>query len=311
MNSELLKQSGNPDLSGLTTNYKEWLETLGFAPSTVYDFPRFVTQFLQWLEQEKNIKHIKQLTQKHLTDYFHYIEHRPHRRIKNQTLSTSHLNRNFLAIDKFLECLHQMGNTSAPLPPKYVLEHTRKKPLQVLTQEEIKQLYRAIPHTFTEFTLAIREARQMNLKLMLNLCYGCGLRRSEALNLKIKDVKLDTKIIHVRQGKNYKDRYVPMPPTIAKSIEHYIFIHRRHFNTKRPNYLYPFKSQALTKALQFLVEQTTNPTLKAKKPTLHTLRHSIATHLLQQGMTIESISQFLGHSSLESTQIYTHLATGN
>jgi len=252
---------------------------------------------------------INRITTQTVFDYYRYLEQKRGERTK-QTLSSSHLNRNFLAIDKLLEFLQQMGVSTAPNPTKYLLESHRIKPLQVLTTEEIQTLYKAVPLTFSEYTFAVRETRQMTAKLMLDLCYGCGLRRSEATNLKIKDVDFDKKILHVRQGKNYKDRLIPMSKKVAENIQTYLYQYRRNI-TKRPEYLYPFGSNAIAQALHFLVAQTGNETLKAKKPSLHTLRHSIATHLLQNGMDIERIAQFLGHSTLESTQIYTHILNEN
>jgi len=288
----------------IITAYKEWLQTLGFATSTVYDYPLFIKHFFTYLTQN-NIHQIRFITTKIVVDYFTYLEQKTGERTK-QTFSTSHLNRNFLAIDKLLEFLHQMGATNTPPPIKYSLQNSRKKPLQILTKNEVEELYKTVPLTFNEFTFAKREARQMALKLVLDLCYGCGLRKTEALNLKSVDVLFNKQIIHVKQGKNYKDRYVPINEKLLKSIENFRYNYRRELNTNRTEYLYPFKQQAIANTLTLLLAQTSNTTLKSKKPTLHTLRHSIATHLLQNGMSIENIALFLGHSTLESTKLYTH-----
>ena len=290
----------------IITAYKQWLQTLGFATSTTYDYPLFIKHFFTYLT-ENNIHQINLITTKIVVDYYQYLEQKTGERTK-QTFSTSHLNRNFLAIDKLLEFLHQMDVSNTPPPIKYSLQNSRKKPLQILTKQEVKELYKTVPLTFNEFTFAKREARQMALKLVLDLCYGCGLRKTEALNLKSVDVNWDRSILHVKQGKNYKDRYVPINAKLLKSIENFRYNYRRDFNTKRVEYLYPFKQQAIANTLTLLLAQTSNTTLKSKKPTLHTLRHSIATHLLQNGMSIENIALFLGHSTLESTKLYTHLA---
>ncbi len=294
----------NNSYKALIQAYKEYLQTLGYAQSTVYDYPLFIKHFFTYLT-EKNMLQINRITTQTVFDYYRYLEQKVGKKTK-QTFSSSHLNRNFLAIDKLLEFLHQMGVEDAPNPTKYLIEHHRKKPLQVLTPDEIQTLYKAVPLIFGEYTFAVRETRQMTAKLMLDLCYGCGLRRSEATNLKIKDVDFDKKILHVKQGKNYKDRLIPMSKQVAENIQTYLYQYRRSI-TKRPEYLYPFCTNALAQALHFLTAQTGNETLKTKKPTLHTLRHSIATHLLQNGMDIENIARFLGHSTLEATQIYTHL----
>jgi len=297
----------NQSYKAITEAYTQYLQTLGFAASTCYDYPRFVAEFLEYAEQ-KAVCQIDHITIKTVWSYFTHLERGKGKRTK-QTFSTAHLNRIFGAIDKFLEFLHQMGLDTAPLPPHYLLERTRKKQLQVLTRGEVQSLYNAVPLIFAWMNLAQREARQMAAKLMLDLCYGCGLRRAEALNVKISDIDFDKRIIHVRQGKNYKDRFVPMSQKIYESVKTFAYQYRRGFNQikQRAGYLYPFGNGAIAEALQMLVEQSDDESLKEKNPSLHTLRHSIATHLLQNGMTIENISRFLGHSSLVSTQIYTHI----
>jgi integrase/recombinase XerD len=294
----------NSSYIALIAAFKQYLQTLGFAATTCYDYPLFVKTFLQYLQQ-KNITHITQLTTKHIYEYYFFIEQKRSERTK-QTFSTAHLNRIYGAIDKFLEFLHHSGTQGTPPPLKHTTERIRKKQLQVLTAGEVQQLYNAVPLTFSDFSFALREPRQAAVKLMLNLCYGCGLRRSEALFLKPADINFEQKIIHLKQGKNYKDRLIPMSKKVYEGLQDFIYNYHRSF-TRKTNYLYPFTDKAMEEALQMLVKCCDDDVLKNKKPTLHTLRHSIATHLLQNGMTIENIAKFLGHSTLESTKLYTHI----
>lgn len=307
----------NPNLNNsykaLVEAYAEYLQTLGFADTTVYGFPRFVSDFLNYLEQ-KGICKINLLTSKMVFDYFAYLE-RIRGEKTGELLSTSHLNKIFGVIDKFLEFLHHTGAKNTPPPTRYTVERIRKKPLQVLTPKEIQILYDTVPLTFLDMHFAQREPRQMNLKLVLDLCYGCALRRNEALNVKLNDINFEQRIIHVKQGKNYKDRFVPLSRKVYDNLQTYVYQYRRYFNeerftgqsTGRNEYLYPFGKQSIAKALELLVKYSDCPSLKAKKPSPHTLRHSIATHLLKNGMDIERIARFLGHGTLESTQIYTHI----
>lgn len=307
----------NPNLNNsyktLVEAYAEYLQTLGFADTTVYGFPRYISYFLTWLEQ-KGISKISLLTSKMVLDYFAYLERKKGQRTK-QPLSTAHLKQTFLAVDKFLEFLHVSGAQNTPPPTRYTIEHIRKKPIRVLTPKEIQILYDTVPLTFPEMSFSQREPRQMNLKLVLDLCYGCALRRNEALNVKLNDVNFEQRIIHVKQGKNYKDRFVPMSRKVYDGLQTYIYQYRRYFNEDRftgqsngrNEYLYPFGTGSVAKALELLVKYSDCPSLKAKNPSPHTLRHSIATHLLKNGMDIERIARFLGHATLESTQIYTHI----
>ena len=296
----------NTAYTALTAAFKNYLQTLGFADTTCYDYPLFIAAFLKYLEQ-KNIAHIAQLTTKIIFDYYAYLDNKRGDRTK-QTLSTAHLKRIYGAVDKFLEFLRHQGSQTSPPPLKYTIGHMRKKPLQVLTADEVQQLYEAVPKTFTDFSFGLREQRQAVLKMVLHLCYGCGLRRTEALNLKVSDINFEQKTIHVKQGKNYKDRLIPMSKKVYEGLRDYIYNHHRYF-TKRKEYMYPFGTAALAEALQMLV-QNSSEQIQNKKPSLHTLRHSIATHLLQNGMDIEHIARFLGHGTLESTKIYTHIIHG-
>ena len=118
----------------------------------------------------------------------------------------------------------------------------------------------------------------------------------------------------VRKGKNYKEQFVPINPYNIKIIEDYIYDCRPQFyNYKATESLLinvrgqTLQGMSLSNRLNAIIKATNNQQLATKNPTPHILRHSIATHLLEKGAPIETISQFLGHSSLESTQIYTHL----
>ena len=110
----------------------------------------------------------------------------------------------------------------------------------------------------------------------------------------------------VEQGKNYKDRIVPMNAGVCKAIEDYVynFRHRLKLNHNR---LFISANGTIPHKLASLKAVCDDANIKEKNITIHILRHSIATHLLQNGMSIENISLFLGHSSLDTTQIYTHL----
>jgi len=133
------------------------------------------------------------------------------------------------------------------------------------------------------------------------------------VQLDVKDVLLEQKLLYVRKGKNYKERYVPMGQSVITDLQDYLkesrpYFYQAHqhkalFLSKVGNRL---QGQSMGIRLQYLVEQAQLPL----EITLHTLRHSIATHLLQNGMELRQVAGFLGHQSIESTQLYTHLAHG-
>ena len=150
---------------------------------------------------------------------------------------------------------------------------------------------------------------------MLTVYYGCGLRRGEGVKLERDDIFFDRKLLHVRHGKGYRERFVPISKTGILHLQNYLYDarppllrgtagHERLFVGENGK---PLTGSGMSMRLDLLVSRTENPELIAKAPSLHKLRHSIATHLLANGMSPERIKDFLGHRSLESTQIYTHI----
>lgn len=298
----------NENFNEIKNEYAVWLTTLGFSSAVVVDYKDRTRDFFEWLET-KNINTVNIITQKNVETYFDFLQTRPNKRRKG-ALSISHLNHNFLAIDKLLEFLHQMGLQTALTPTNYRIKPDKQQRInniQPFTKEEIKTLQANINNTYSTFTFKQKEAKQEQLKLMFALYYGCGLRRNEGYKLTVNDIDFDKKTLFVKQGKNYKDRIIPMNISVCKALEHYIYNYRNllKLNHKR---LFTSTTGTLNNSLQHLHKITECEAIQSKKITLHILRHSIATHLLQAGMSIESIALFLGHSSLESTQIYTHLA---
>jgi integrase/recombinase XerD len=173
----------------------------------------------------------------------------------------------------------------------------------ILTKVEVQTLYKACNYD----TLGIRD------KAILSIYYGCGLRRSEGQALDVNDILLKEKLVFVRKGKNYKERYVPMTGTIKEDLENYIYQAREKLlnekNEREEALFISLYGKRLggTGIMERLHKLVRTAQLN-KSVGLHSLRHSIATHLLQSGLSLEEVSQFLGHSSLENTQIYTHLS---
>jgi len=298
----------NENYRTIIKEFQIWLDTLGFSEATVYECPHRIRDFFEWL-QTQNIEQITELKQQHIKAFFVHLENRPNRRKKGRLLSISHLNKNFDAIDKLLEFLHQIGMKTVPMPTNHRItpdEEERINNIEVLSQSEIKELYNDIENTYPNLPYLRREKIHYQLKLVFALYYACGLRRSEGHRLTLDHINFDNRTIFVEKGKNYKDRIVPMSEGVYKDLQDYVynFRHRQNLKHKR---LFIYTAGSLLRNLNYLQQQSENQTIRAKRITLHSLRHSIATHLLQNKMDIENIQQFLGHSSLETTQIYTHI----
>jgi integrase/recombinase XerD len=300
----------NESYKAILAEYLVWLDTLGYSKWVVEGSKIALYEFLEWLD-EKQINSVKMLTYRHITDYHNYLETRPNKQFKERLLSVSQLNKSFIAVDKFLEFLHQYGVTSAPVPTnrRFELdEQVRIRKIEILTQDEIKTLINCIPNTYMDGIFAEQQPKHYELRLIFALYYGCGLRRSEGWNLTMQDIDFERKTIFVHQGKGYKDRVVPMSEGVYRTLQDYIYNFRSRLKLNH-NRLFFSDLQMMRLRLKHLQKTCDDENTKAKRLTLHGLRHSIATHLLQNGMSLENIALFLGHSSLDSTQIYTHLVT--
>ena len=296
----------NESFITLEKEFKTWLKALGYAAVTVKYSPVNIRELFFFLEASK-IKDIKEVSKEDIKSFFAYLSKRV-----NQTtggnLSGCYIAkyrqsiRNF---DRFLKATREWG---FDLPKGQIKLETEIK--AVLSQSEIKKMYAACERGH----LGQRD------KAMLSVFYGCGLRRSEGIGLDLEDIIWDKNLIHVKNGKNYKERYVPINEQIKNDLQQYLEESRNliasesPYKTEKPTHAFflslrgkRISDSSLRTRIQRLKGLTGDGKLIAKQVHLHTLRHSVATHLLQNGMKLKQIALFLGHSSLESTQIYTHL----
>lgn len=305
MRNSILK---NSSYEHLQKAFAEWLDILGYAEMNRFNMQSIVREFLHYLEQQ-DCNQINQLKQEYYKAYFHYISSRPNQR-RGGGLSNNYLNKQIQALDKFYEFLIHKGVTNVP-PVALKQLKLPKSERTVLTQSEIQELYTATEIESDQLYQAEFNARD---RAMLTVFYACGLRRNEGVNVELNDLNFDTRILHVRKGKNNKERLVPFSKSSSKYLQEWIYDHRPILNKdSRSGSLFigrtgnPMTGGSLYDSLKRLIQKIDNPTLQSKDIGLHTLRHSIATHLLQNGMELAKIQQFLGHGSLETTQIYTHL----
>jgi len=162
----------------------------------------------------------------------------------------------------------------------------------VLTKDEVIRLINALPNKKS--------------KLMISLIYACGFRISELLNLKVNDLNFEEMTGYVRQAKGKKDRVFNIPKFLLKSLKKQV-LNQQESNQE---YLFTGPNGKLTdRNLQKIVRIATKKAGIEKEVHPHTLRHSFATHLLENGVDIRKIQELLGHADLSTTQIYTHIST--
>lgn len=301
--------------------YKEYLQILGYAAPTVNSWSVHVREFLNYLERQ-GIQQITSVQSRDVDDFVRHIKRRrSNRRSACGGLSANHINTIINAVNVFAKFLNSTGKYILDVTPKREAVNTIER--IILSVAEIKQLYEAtfLPHR--ENTLAMGQRD----RAIIAVFYGCGLRRSEGMNLNITDIDLQSKLLFVRKGKGNKQRYVPVANKHLEDIRSYLqegrewFLHDHYCDYHNIKYGKPYQKKGNADEAAFFVSQYGNRftdmhgRLKylqkkaeiSKNITLHGLRHSIATHLLSSGMDIEEIAKFLRHSSLASTQIYTHI----
>jgi integrase/recombinase XerD len=285
--------------------YRNWLETLNYSKAVAKNNPRFVREFMEW----SKISDTDQINHGKIAAWFDHLSTRKHKR-KEGGLSLNYLKGYRNAMSQFSRFLRETGAKSYEVKVK--LDHLQESQKSVLTQQEIQQLYEATNY-YPDPMIKDKGLRAARERAILSLFYGCGLRKNEGLHVEINDLDFKQNLLYVRKGKNYKERYVPIARGVKRDFNHYLDYARPMLIRKQQHesfltgwYGSPLKGSALLERVQLLAAMAGIE----KQIGLHTLRHSIATHLLQSGMKLEQIARFLGHSSLESTQIYTHIAHG-
>ena len=303
----------NPQLKSLSflralKGFAEWLLILNYADETVAGLPIQVCEFLSWLEA-KGITDLRDIQNLLIREFYNEQKSRPNKR-RGGGLSGSYLKKYAQAIGRFCDYLRQ--TRSIPLAaPDILLHDCKPEPIVYLSVEQMKELYRL---TVDANAGLYMEGFNRRDRAMLTLLYACGLRRNEAYFVNVKDVNFDRKTLHVRHGKGKRERMLPLHQSSLDYFEDYIYTDRDLLtNDKRePALLINWAGNRLggigiAQRLLTIQKRSDDPAFLSLRISPHILRHSIATHLLQNGMKLEQIARFLGHKSLESTQIYTHL----
>ncbi len=175
----------------------------------------------------------------------------------------------------------------------YIPRPKRNKTIpEILTKEEIKAM--------------INLTSNVKHKLILKILYGCGLRVSEIVNLNKNDINFQEELLHIRLSKGKKDRFVKLPASLSGELKSYC-------DLLNESYLFPSNrgGKLTTATIQAIVENAAKKAQIKKEVYPHLLRHSFATHLLEQGIDLRIIQKLLGHADIKTTQIYTQISQAN
>lgn len=261
-----------------------------YSKSTINAYAFELEKLNQFLNQNKIT--LKKLNRQDIENYISYLN--------NLKLSAKSIAHNISCLRSFYKFLMINHYVSQNLVEEVALPKQAKTLPKVLSIEEVNLL----------LDIPVIDAFSARNKAILELLYASGLRVSELVNVKIGDIDFEMCMMRTL-GKGSKERIVPIGDYALKALHTYIYEYRDHLLIKGPNdFLFinnhgsKLTRQAVFKMIQSLAQK------KEIKTTFspHTLRHSFATHLLQNGANLRDIQEMLGHSSLSTTQIYTHIS---
>ena len=286
----------SPYLKTVLEEFDTLIRSKNFATKGKGTYQSCVKEFLCWM-QAQGINRIQKIDSSTMIDYYQYISTRPNQR-KEGTLSESMINQHLFSLRMLFEYLLETEQISSTvLLPKN--NQGTKKERNIISLKELTQLY--------------KHCRTKKEKAILSIAYGCGLRRTEIHLLNTNDINLTAGILIVRKGKLLKRREIPISDKIIKDLKDYLVNERANYLKESNRLEFSFfvnergkrmTGDHLNKIVREIILRTKDQVLIQKQITLHCLRHSIATHLIDNGADIEFVQKFLGHSEINTSHIY-------
>jgi integrase/recombinase XerD len=278
-------------MNPIVQDFSRHLSRLGYSKGSQAMLPACVAEFLAYTD-----KQLYGIGSADITRYHAYLQQRPNKR-RCGGLSEQMIHHHLYALRVLFMYLEQTQRVRINPMSGLVFPSPQQRQRVILDREEVQALFTAT-HTLRE-------------KAVLHLCYSCGLRRNEAVQLNAADIHFKGQLLYVRSGKGAKRRVIPLPERVATDLQHYMQYER----AEQLRMARPAAAFILSRRGTRLLGDSLNNGLKAlveragieKSVSLHDLRHSIATHLLTSGLPLEQVRDFLGHAHLESTQLYTHV----
>lgn len=295
----------------LKLRFAEWLEARNYSARTRPEYLRIIQTFFDWLEENTIVSNINEVTPNILNSYQLDLCHPVKKDAKDTevvaTLALGTQAVRLAAVKTFFQWLSRSGqiayNPASNIQPPRLPE---RLPSEILTQAEAKRLLEKTP---------IIKPRDIRDRAILEVLYATGIRRAELLGLNIYNADLKTATLKIENGKGGRERIVPLTTSAVAAIKLYLSESRGKFVANvGQNAL--FVSSRSGKALSDndllrIVRKAAKKADIKKRVSPHTLRHSCATHLLQERADIRQIQKLLGHKKLSTTEIYTHVEIGD
>jgi integrase/recombinase XerD len=277
-------------MTSLIPDFTAWLGQLGYGESTRKMLPACAREFLE----QQQITDIRWIEPDQIQAFYSWLQERPLKR-RSGALSEMMIHHYVYALKTFFTWLEITGQIDYNPISGLVFRRPVQNIRHPLSIEEIGQLFTA--------------ATGLKERALLHLFYSCGLRRSEGEALNTTDVRFREQLLYVRAGKGARRRVVPMPAAVATDLETYWLQERCSYTARKVKDEDAFMLNRVGGRMSGAACNTLFKSLAGRAGlsgaiTLHHLRHSIATHLLQGGMRLEQVRDFLGHYFLETTQLY-------
>ena len=256
-------------------NIQQRLIIKRYSPSTVRTYLTCLKNFFAYFKNHNT----ETLSKEELLNYLEYLVQKGY----SKSAQNQHINAIKFYYEKYLEKEKQYYFIDRPIKDK-------KLPV-VMSKEEVQQL--------------LNQVHNLKHKTILILIYSCGLRISELINLKIEDIDSKRMLIQIRNSKGNKDRQVQLTNQILVLIKKYY----KSYFPKEFLFNGMHGGKYSSASIQKIIKRMALRAGIRKNITPHTLRHSFATHLLEDGIDIRYIQTILGHSNIQTTQIYTHVSS--
>ena len=260
-----------------------------YSKHTVTAYRKDITSFFEFCVVEYEAKNLKDINYSQIRSWIV--------KLVDEGISNNSINRKVSSLKSFYKFLQKTEQIKSNPLTKHKSLKVAKKVQVPFTSKEINEVINNL-----EFQGDFKSLRN---KLIVELFYSTGMRRAELVNLKITSINFQSKTVKVL-GKRNKERLIPLIPSVLKTVEEYL-IFKNEIVVDNDYLFITEKGKKIYETLVYRVINNyfSNVSTKVKKSP-HILRHSFATHLLNQGADLNSVKELLGHSSLASTQVYTH-----
>ncbi|MBV7270077.1 site-specific tyrosine recombinase/integron integrase [Winogradskyella luteola] len=254
--------------------FEQKLSLQRYAESSIKSYTNALAKFLIAFEGYS----LEKVKEKNIENFLYHIQ-------KTENISSAYQKQILSAVGKYYRLFH-----SRNLNLKYLYPKRKQKTLpRYLTRNEVIRL--------------ISACKNIKHKCILKILYGCGLRVGEVVELRVENVNSDQMLLHINRAKGKKDRTVKLPKTVLDDL-------RVYYKKYKPNdFLFEGQNKPYysSKSIQNFIKKYALEAKITKTVTPHMLRHSYATHLVESGLDIRFVKELLGHNSIKTTEIYTHI----